>query len=132
MRLLAFCAGAAVNAIQAKHDSADCDRLAHADALAAALEMDMTRWFTPVAENFFERISKAQIAEAMTEAGKAPDSVALAMKKAQLAKLAELKIAGTGWLPAPVRVSSHSHDDRGSTSEESATTSDDPETEGAS
>ena len=41
----------------------------------------------------------------MTEAGKAPNSNAPAkMKKGPLADLAEKTLAGTGWLPQPIRI----------------------------
>ena len=108
LRLLAFCAASCVNAIQTKNDGDGRNRLPHADALASALEIDMTRWFTPTAENCFGRISKTLIAEALTEAGKTPDSTKLARKKTELAKLAEFEVAGTGWLPQPVRIASQS------------------------
>jgi ParB family transcriptional regulator, chromosome partitioning protein len=104
LSLLSFCAAASLNAIQTKNDSGSRERLPHADALATALQIDMARWFTPTAENFFDRISKARIGEAMMEAGKPPDSTRLAMKKAQFAKLAELDLAGSGWLPLPIRI----------------------------
>lgn len=48
--LLAFMAGSAVNAVQAKADRPDIARLAHGDALA--LRFDMTEWFQPTAENY--------------------------------------------------------------------------------
>jgi ParB family chromosome partitioning protein len=65
--------------------------------------MDMTKWFTPTADNFFARVSKPQILAALSEAGKkAPDASKL--KKAELASQAAAAIQGTGWLPTPVRI----------------------------
>jgi ParB family chromosome partitioning protein len=66
--------------------------------------MDMNQWFTPTAANFFERISKPQIQRVLIEAGKTPDNSTTTFKKAQLAQFAETQIAGTGWLPQPLRV----------------------------
>jgi hypothetical protein len=43
-------------------------KVEHANQLAAALQMDMRDWFTPTVENFFGRVSKLQIANALTEA----------------------------------------------------------------
>jgi ParB family chromosome partitioning protein len=63
----------------------------------------VAKWFTPTAENFFGRISKQRIAEALEEAGKPASAVTLAFKKADLAAVAEKEIQGTGWLPEPVR-----------------------------
>ena len=77
-------------------------RIQHAEAIAGALQMDMTRWFEPTAENFFSRVSKAQTVSALNEAGKAvPDPK---LKKAELAAVAEQELRGTGWMPTPVRI----------------------------
>jgi ParB family chromosome partitioning protein len=65
----------------------------------------MSKWFTATAENFFLRVSKSKIADAVTEAGKPVTIDGLKRKKAELAALAETEIAGIGWLPEPVRVS---------------------------
>jgi ParB family chromosome partitioning protein len=65
----------------------------------------MNRWFAPTAENFFGRISKPQIASALAAAGKPADTGKLNLKKAQFAAEAETEVAGTGWLPEPVRIS---------------------------
>jgi ParB family chromosome partitioning protein len=104
LSLLAFCAALSLNGIRTKNDSAPT-RLHHADAVATALNMDMRNWFTPTADNFFSKVSKPHILEAMTEAGKAPNSNAPAkLKKGPLAELAEKTLAGTGWLPKPIRI----------------------------
>ena len=60
-------------------------------------------WFTPTAANYFSRISKAGIIEALREVKGAPVPAWNGMKKADLACLAEREIAGTGWLPEPLR-----------------------------
>ena len=101
---MAFCTALSLNAVKTKNDSC-ASRLQHADAVATALNMDMRNWFTPTAENFFSKVSKTRILEAMTDAGKAPNSNAPAqLKKSALAELAEKTITGTGWLPEPVRI----------------------------
>ena len=107
---LAYCAAAAVNGIQTKADSNTSSRLAHANALAAALRIDMTRWFVPTADNFFSRVSKGQIATALADAGKPATASMLALKKTQLAGVAETEIAGTDWLPEPIRISAQATD----------------------
>ncbi len=66
----------------------------------------MTKWFAPTAENFFLRVSKSRIFEAMAEAGSPISADGMKSKKAELAVLAEGKLAGTGWLPEPVRIQS--------------------------
>jgi ParB family transcriptional regulator, chromosome partitioning protein len=104
LQLLAFCVANTVNAIQSKNDPAGQSRAPYADALATALTLDMTRWFQPQADNFFQRISKTQILDALKRAGKSADHTRETMKKAQLAKAAEQELAGTGWLPEPLRI----------------------------
>ena len=104
LQLLAFCAALTINAVQTKTDSANNSRLMQANALATALHMDMNQWFTPTAANFFERVSKSQIQRALIEAGKTPDSSTTTFKKAQLAQFAETQIAGSNWLPQPLRI----------------------------
>ena len=103
LEFLGFLAATSVNAIQTKHDFDAHSRLPHAEALAAALDLNMTRWFRPTAENFFDRISKARILDALREAGQEVGSIRQAMKKGQLAKVAELDLADTAWLPEPLR-----------------------------
>jgi ParB family chromosome partitioning protein len=55
--LLAYCAGCSINAVKKRHERADTDRLAHADRLALALDLDMTQWWQPTAENVNRRRS---------------------------------------------------------------------------
>ena len=102
--LLAFCAAATVDAVQRKGDRPGYGRFRHADALAAVLGLDMAGWFTPTAENFFSRITRPGILAAIEEAKNRPGAPAWSkMKKTELAALAEEQVAGTGWLPAPLR-----------------------------
>ena len=105
MELLAHCVAHTVNGVRSKSDAdTEGNRCQQADALASALKFDMTRWFTPTTSNFFSRVSKSQIVEALTEASKPASTEALKLKKAELAALAENELKGTGWLPQPVRI----------------------------
>jgi ParB family chromosome partitioning protein len=100
--LLAFCAAASVDAVQGK--SEDAGRLQHADGLASALGLDMKTWFAPDAANYFSRVSKPQILDAIREVkGQPPAPAWEKMKKAELAALAERELAGKGWLPEVLR-----------------------------
>ena len=101
--LLAIVAAPSIDAISPRGGGA-ADRLRHADQLAAALSLDMTRWYAPTAETFFSRIPKSLTLEAIAEARQAPNATAWAkLKKADLAALAERSTASTGWLPEPLR-----------------------------
>ena len=104
LSLLAFCVACSVDAVQRKADGRDCDRLAHAQKLSQALDLQMTGWFTPTAENYFSRVSRADILAALKEAKNLPAKRSVGkLKKSELAILAEREIAGTGWLPQPLR-----------------------------
>jgi len=104
LELLAFCAATTINAVRLKGDRPDAERLANADRLAAALRLDMKGWFTPDAANYFSRVSKPQILEALLEARQQPPAPAWEkLKKAELAQEAERQMAGKGWLPALLR-----------------------------
>ena len=66
--LLAVIAAGAVNAVQRKEDRPGCARLKHAADLAMALKLDVRRWFTPTADGYFSRVSRAQILADIDEA----------------------------------------------------------------
>jgi ParB family chromosome partitioning protein len=101
--LLAFCAARTVNAVRSKSDSADDERLLHADQIAAALRLDMAAWFRPTAANYFSRIGKTGIIAALQEVKGATAPAWAKVNKSELAALAERELADTGWLPAPLR-----------------------------
>jgi len=101
--LLTFSAAQNVNAVLPKADRPDSSRMVHAALLAEALQLDMGAWFTPTPANYFSRISKAGIIEALREAKGATALTWSGMKKADLAALAEREITGTGWFPDPLR-----------------------------
>jgi ParB family chromosome partitioning protein len=105
IELLTFCAAVTVDGVRRKADTANSGRLRHADLLATALNLNLSAWFTPTAENYFSRVSKRQILEAIFEAKGQPAAPAWEkLKKPELAKEAERQVAGTGWLPKPLRV----------------------------
>jgi len=103
MGLLAFCVAQTVNAVRRKQDRDGTTRMQQAALLAEAVRLDMNAWFTPTAANYFGKISKGRIIDALREV---KGSVAPAwggMKKSQLAALAERQLSSTGWLPEPLR-----------------------------
>jgi ParB family chromosome partitioning protein len=101
--LLAFCVGQTVNAVLVKGDWTAPARLAHAARLHEALKLDMAAWFTPTAANYFGKIGKTAIFQSLREMNGGSASAGIAMKKSDLAALAERHVAGTGWLPEPLR-----------------------------
>ncbi|TSA03393.1 MAG: hypothetical protein D4R81_03430 [Nitrospiraceae bacterium] len=64
----------------------------------------MKTWFTPTADNYFSRISKPQILEALREAKGTETAPAWEkLKKSELATVAAREIEGKNWLPEPLR-----------------------------
>lgn len=109
LSVLAFLAGYSVDCVMRKGQSGRSARMVHADSLASALSLDMTNWYTPTAEAFFSRINRKAILTAIDEA-KGEHAPALEkLKKAELAVRAEQIIAGTGWLPQPLRPAAAPH-----------------------
>jgi ParB family chromosome partitioning protein len=79
--------------------------LAHANRLAQAVELDMTAaGWKPTVDNFLGRVTKARILQAVAEAKgqRAADRIEH-LKKGDMATEAETLLAGTGWLPEPLR-----------------------------
>ena len=78
-----------------------------ADRLARAVSLDMTAaGWTPTSENYLNRVPKARILEAVTEAkGAGMAELIEGLKKSDMAEQAERLLAGTGWLPEPLRTS---------------------------
>ena len=110
LNLLAVCVAQAVNGIVTKTvNTATKAEIAHADALATALSLDMTKWFTPTAENYFSRVSKPKIIEALVEmdGGTLVSPATEKLKKGSLAEMAKKSVEATGgkWLPEILRPS---------------------------
>lgn len=97
--LLTFCVAVTLDDVQKKFFNPE--RLKHASQIAAALKLDMKEWFTPTAENYFSRVGKPQLLEAINDVSATPPSNG--MKKAELVKYADQSVNGKGWLPKPLR-----------------------------
>lgn len=96
--LLAFCSAATLNALSSTGAASD------ANALAEAVDLDMADWWEPTAAGFLNHVSKAQIVQALKEAGPelADDGIGT-MKKDVLVAKAASRLAGKRWLPVPLR-----------------------------
>jgi len=76
----------------------------NARALSQALHLDMVQWWSPTPENYLSLVPKAQLVEAVAEAQGAHKVQDMGkLKKAEAIALAEKALAGTGWLPLPLR-----------------------------
>ncbi len=102
--LFAHCVALSVNAMFDPYNRRP-RALAHADALAEALDLDMAAagWEATV-ETYLGRITKARILAAVREArGEDAARRLEGMKKGEMAETAEGLLAGAGWLPEPLR-----------------------------
>ncbi|WP_342076094.1 ParB/RepB/Spo0J family partition protein [Yoonia sp. SS1-5] len=107
--LFAHCVSLTLNAAHEAYNRRP-GALAHADILATALRLDMAAvGWTPTAEAYLSRVTKAQILEAVREAkgDDAADRIA-GLKKPEMVTAAEELLNGTGWLPEPLRTQSDS------------------------
>lgn len=77
--------------------------VAEGDALARVLGLDMAQWWQPTAAGYFGRVPKAVILSDLEAAGRGNAPSWAKLPKADLAALAEREIAGTGWLPSPLK-----------------------------
>lgn len=101
--LLAHVASLSANALVLRYDRRP-KALAHAEAVAAALDLDMTRYWTPTTASYFGRVTKPQIVAAVREGvGDAAAQGLAGAKKDAMASAAEGLVAGTGWLPVQLR-----------------------------
>lgn len=100
-KLIAACVATSFNAMAA---TADTDREPLVQRVARAVGLDMADHWTATRASFFDHVTKAVIIEAVTEARGADEAKPLlAMKKGDAAQAAEELLAGTRWLPAPLR-----------------------------
>ena len=114
MALLAHCVSFGVNALYEKANPYGAgptvrgvqQRIHEADRLARAVRLDMveTGW-RPTVDNYFGRVTKPRILEAVREAkGEETAQLIDHLKKPDMAKEAERLLADSGWLPEPLRL----------------------------
>ena len=103
MDLLAHCVSLGISAVRSPMDRRP-GAWAHADRLAEAARLDMTTAWSPTAERYLSRVTKARILEAVREARSEDAAERIAgLKKTEMAEAAEQLLAGTGWLPQLLR-----------------------------
>jgi len=113
--LFAHCASFAVNAVYEPANRYNqgrvsahgvSKRLDQADVLARAVGLDMVQaGWRPTIANYFGRVTKPHILEAVREAkGESSAQLIDHLKKGDMAKEAERLLDGSGWLPEPLRL----------------------------
>jgi ParB family chromosome partitioning protein len=102
--LFAHCVSLTINAVVEPYNRRP-KAIAHADHMAKAVSLDLAAaGWKPTIDNYLGRVPKARILEAVREAKgqKAADRIGQ-LKKGEMATEAEGLLAGTGWLPEPLR-----------------------------
>ena len=102
--LFAHCVGLSVNGVHEAYNRRP-QALAHADVLAKAVDLDMAAaGWTPTIDTYLCRVTKARILQAVWEAkGERAAQLIDHLKKGEMAEKAEALLAGSGWLPEPLR-----------------------------
>ena len=102
--LFAHCVGLSVNAVHEVYNRRP-RALAHADVVAQAVGLDMAAvGWTATVDSYLGRVTKARIVEAVREAKGDLVAEAIApLKKGEMAEKAQESLAGTRWLPEPLR-----------------------------
>jgi ParB family chromosome partitioning protein len=102
--LFAHCVGLSVNAV---HESWNRRprALAHADRVAEAADLDIAAaGWSPTIDNYLGRVTKARILQAVREVrGEQAAQLTDHLKKGEMAERAQELLAGSRWLPEPLR-----------------------------
>jgi ParB family transcriptional regulator, chromosome partitioning protein len=120
--LFAHCVALSINAVYEPWNRRP-RALAHADRIAEAVGLDVvTAGWSPTVDNYLGRVTKARIVEAVREArGETAAQLIAHMKKGEMAERAQELLAGSGWIPEPLRTSSRAIGATSSLSESSQT-----------
>ncbi|MBI5263849.1 MAG: ParB N-terminal domain-containing protein [Bradyrhizobium sp.] len=102
--LFAHCVALSVNAVYEPWNRRP-RALALADRIAETIGLDVAAaGWSPTVENYFGRVTKARILQAVREAkGESAAQLIEHLKKAEMAERAQELLAGSGWLPEPLR-----------------------------
>ncbi len=104
LSLLAFGAAHSVNAVEKKFT--ERKRVEQANQLGRALKVTMPDWFETTGDSYFKHVNRTTIELAVAEArgSEAELSVRAAARKSEAVMISDRLIAGSGWLPVPVRI----------------------------
>lgn len=102
--LFAHCIALSVNAVYEPWNRRP-HALGHADRLAEAIGLDVAAaGWSPTVDSYLGRVTKARILQAVREAkGDAAAQLIEHLKKGEMAERAQELLAGSGWLPEPLR-----------------------------
>ena len=118
-RILAHCVAECVNAADDPYERRP-RAIVHADRLARAVDLDMAaEGWVPTVDTYLGRVTKARILAAVEQGAGAQAAQHIAhLKKGEMASQAEVLLAGTGWLPEPLRTETSTIEVAGSSGED--------------
>lgn len=97
--LLAYCVGQSLDGVQL-WPAKDGKVGGELTLLENALDFNLCDWWQPTKANYFGRISKELMSDALVDAGKVAQAASvLKMKKGDAAQLAEDELTASGWVP---------------------------------
>ncbi|WP_332117141.1 hypothetical protein [Azorhizobium caulinodans] len=103
LEILARCAALTVNVVKVPVERR-ANAPAAAAALAAAVSLDMAAHWMSTEPSYQGKVTKAHVLEAVSEAvGAATADRPAGMKKGDMVPSAEQLLAGSGWVPGPLR-----------------------------
>ena len=119
--LFAHCVSLTVNAVYEAYNRRP-RALAHAGRLAHTVALDMAAaGWKPTVESYLGRVTKGRILDAVREAKGEDAAQRIAhLKKTEMAAAAEELLAGTGWVPEPLRTPGQSFTPRDEAAAEQA------------
>ncbi len=105
LMLLAFGVAHSINAVEKKFTGRK-KGIEQANPLGRALKVHMPDWFKTTGDSYFKHVNRTTIELSVAEArgGDAELSVRAAAKKSEAVTIADRLVAGSGWIPAPVRI----------------------------
>jgi ParB family chromosome partitioning protein len=97
--LLAVCTASTLNAVQGREAPQPI-----ADAIAAAVDLDMSNWWAATSESYLNSVPKAKVIDAVREGAGAEAAAGLeGLKKSEAVAQAQQRLQGTRWLPPVLR-----------------------------
>jgi ParB family chromosome partitioning protein len=97
--LLAVCTASTLNAVQGRESLQPV-----ADAIAAAVDLDMADWWEPTAQSYLLSVPKTKVIDAVREGAGAEAAASLeGLKKPEAVALAQQRLQGKRWLPPVLR-----------------------------
>lgn len=102
VKILALFVGRSYNVISQEAKRTNTHGFDAAAAIEQAVGVDMADWWEPTEETYLGAVAKAKMMEAVTEVGcDAADLVS--MKKGDAIIVAQQRLSGRRWLPAPLK-----------------------------